>query len=88
MDFGSLVYANTGITSTNGVVSMGAHTNAIHVCNMNSTTDATVKLNGQYSILLPHIPNQSFAGYVQIFGDYTTIEVLTANCTVAVYAIG
>jgi len=88
MDFGSLVYSNTGITSSSGVVNIGSHTNAIHLCNLNSTTSASVNLNGRYTVLCPHTPSQSSARYIQIFGDYTTVEVLTANCTIALFAIG
>jgi hypothetical protein len=85
---GSLVYSSTGITSANGVISIGQHTDCVKVVNLNSSTDATIKLNNKYQILIPHTPNQAFGNYVEICGDYTSIEVLTANCTVAVYAIG
>ena len=46
-----------------------------------------IKLNGKHSIMLPdaqaHVHN-----YIEIPGDYNTIEVVTANSEVAVYAIG
>lgn len=85
---GSLVYSTTGITSANSVVSIGQHTTCLKVANLNSATDAVIKLNSKYEILIPHTPNQSYGNYVEICGDYTTVEVLTANCTIAMYAIG
>jgi hypothetical protein len=85
---GSLVYSSTGITSASGVVNFGQHTSCVQVANLNSTTDAVIKLNGQYQILIPHTPNQSYGNYVEICGDYTTIEVITASCTIPVIAIG
>ena len=85
---GSLVYSTTGITSANSVVSIGQHTTCLKAANLNSATDAVIKLNSKYEILIPHTPNQSYGNYVEICGDYTTVEVLTANCTIAMYAIG
>ena len=86
--YGTLVFSNTSIASTDGVVSFNHHTSAVHVLNTNTTTNATVRLNGVYSIVIPHIPSQSQGAYVCIPGDYTNIEVLTANVSVAVFAIG
>jgi hypothetical protein len=85
---GSLVYSNTAINSTHGVVSFEHHTNKIYVYNKNSSTNAEIKLNGKYVIDIPHTPNQAVGIYVEIPGDYTTIEVLTANIDIAVMAIG
>lgn len=85
---GSLVYSTTGVTSANGVISINQHTDCLRAANLNSTTDAVIKLNNQYQVLLPHTPNQSYGNYIEICGDYTTVEVLTANCTIAMYAIG
>jgi hypothetical protein len=87
MNEGTLVFSNTGLTSANGAVSIGRHTDSIRVLNTHATTDAIVKLNGgPLTILAPAI--NSGGGYLKIDGDYTTIEVLTANVTVAVMAFG
>ena len=87
MSEGTLVFSSTGLTSANGAVSIGRHTDSIRVLNTHATTDAIVKLNGgPLTILAPAI--NSGGGYLKIDGDYTTIEVLTANVTVAVMAFG
>jgi hypothetical protein len=85
---GSLVYSNTAINSTHGVVNFGYHTHKIYVHNKNSTTNAEIKLNGKYVIHVHHTPNQAVGIYMEIPGDYTTIEVLTAGVDIAVMAIG
>jgi uncharacterized membrane protein len=85
---GSLVYSNVAIASTDGVISFNHHTRVIYIHNNNSTTDANVKLNGKYIVHIPHTPNQASGHYICIPGDYTTLEVLTANVNVAIMAIG
>jgi hypothetical protein len=47
-------------------------------------SDVDIKLNGQYTILLPAESTE----YIEIDGDYTTIEVITASSAVAVFALG
>jgi len=85
---GSLVYSNTAITSLNGVINFNHHTSCVYILNTDVTLDATIKLNNIYSINIPHTPNQATRAYVKIPGDYTQMEVLTANITVSVFAIG
>ena len=85
---GSLVYSNTGITSTDSVVSINHHTDSIHLINLNTTTDAVVKLNGIHQIVIPHTPTQSSGHYTCIYGDYTKIEVITTSVTIGVFALG
>jgi hypothetical protein len=87
MDNDSLVFSNTALTSASGAVSIGRHTDSIRVLNTHATTNAIIKLNGgPLTILAPAI--NSGGGYVKVDGDYTTIEVVTANVTVAVMAFG
>lgn len=85
---GTLVYANTGISSTDGVVNLGQHTDCVKVWNQNNTTAASIKLNGQYTVVIPPSPAGGSHVYHEICGDYTTIQVLTASCTLSVFAIG
>jgi hypothetical protein len=84
----SLVYANTAINSTHGVINLGQHTDCIKLWNQSETTSAAVKFNGQYTVVIPHTSNTGVHSYYEVCGDYTTIEVLTASCTISVYAIG
>lgn len=86
--YGSLVYSNTAITSASGVVNFGHHTSAVFILNLDATNDAVIKLNNQYLLNIPHTPNQATRAYVKIPGDYTEMQVITANITVSVFAIG
>jgi hypothetical protein len=86
--YGSLVYSNTSINSTHGVVSIGQHTSAVYVVNLNKNDNLTIKLNEKYNVFLSHVPNGAVHQYEKIPGDYTTIEVLTANTSIAIYAVG
>lgn len=85
---GSVVYTNTSFTSASGVLHTNHHTYEVYICNFSNNDNATVLLNGIHNILIPHTPNQSPYQYVKIPGDYTTIECLTANVTMAMFAIG
>lgn len=86
--YGSLVYSSISLTPADGVVSIGQHTYAIFVCNLDKDEDTTVRLNGKYNIFLSHVPNGAVHQYEKIPGDYTTIQVLTANTSIAIYAVG
>lgn len=86
--YGSLVYSSISLTPADGVVSIGQHTSAIFVCNLDKDEDTTVRLNGKYNIFLSHVPNGTVHQYEKIPGDYTTIQVLTANTSIAIYAVG
>lgn len=86
--YGSLVYSNVSITPDDGVVNIGHHTSAIFVSNLDKDENTTIRLNGKYNIFLSHVPNGAVHRYEKIPGDYTTIEVLTANTSIAVYAVG
>lgn len=79
-----LVYSDTAVTSANGEVSFNHHTKCVHFINLHASTNAVVKVNGgPHQILVPAGKN-----YVELEGDYTKFEVLTAGVTVAVFAIG
>lgn len=83
---GSVVYSSTGVTSAANTVNTNHHTYAIYFWNNDVNTDAVIKLNGgPHQVVLPHGNNHH---YVCIPGDYTSFQVMTANVTVSVYAIG
>jgi len=87
MSDNTLVFSNTALTSASGVVSVGRHTASLKILNTHATTNATVKLNGgPLTILVPAM--NSGGGYLKVYGDYTQIEVVTANVTLAVMAFG
>jgi hypothetical protein len=87
MDNNNLVYSNTAVASTDGVIAIGKHTASIKFINTHATTNAVVKLNGgPRSVLIPAI--NSGGGYVELYGDYTTFEITTASVTLAVMAFG
>jgi hypothetical protein len=83
MSESTLVYSNKNLVTADGAVSIGLHTSEIYVYNKNGT-DVDIKLNGKYTVLIPAESTE----YVGIDGDYTTIEVVTANSAVAVFALG
>jgi hypothetical protein len=56
--------------------------------NASETTDAVVEVNGgPLRVLIPSTA-QGNAGYVELYGDYTSFQVITAGVTVAVMAFG
>jgi hypothetical protein len=84
----TLVYSNTGATSTDGEVSVGRHTSSIKFYNSSNATDAVVQVNGgPLRVLIPSTAEGN-AGYVELYGDYTKYEVITSGVTVAVMAFG
>jgi hypothetical protein len=84
---GHIVYSNTELTDADGVQTISHHTYAIYVVNKDTNHWVEVKLNGKHSVVLPDSQGHVH-DYVEIAGDYNTIEVVTASSTVAVYAIG
>ena len=84
-----IVFSNTAATSTSGtdgVVSLNTHTSCIHFYNTHASTAATVKLNGgPHQVVIP--AKDSGGGYVEIEGDYTKFQIMTAGVTLAVYAV-
>lgn len=84
-----VVFSNTAATSasgTSGVVSLNTHTSCIYFYNTHATTAATVKLNGgPHEVVIP--AKDSGGGYVEIKGDYTKFQIMTASVTLAVYAV-
>ena len=85
---GSLVYSDTAVASTDGSISVGHHTDYIAFWNKNSATDAVVKLNNQFSVLIPHTPTTAAGTYTKIYGDYTKFEVITTSVELSVFAVG
>ena len=86
MSYGTLV-KSAEISDADGSVSIGHHTDAIFIHNKNTSTAATVKLNGHYVVYIPATPGTTAGLYHKVPGDYTTIEV-TSNTEIAFYAIG
>lgn len=82
----TMVFSMVDVTSSNGVVNIGRHTSQIGF--MNQSADfADVKLNGKFVVKIGH--GQAEAHFYNVFdGDYTTFEVLTANVTLSMYALG
>lgn len=85
----AIIFSNTAVTSASGasgVVSINGHTSCLHFHNTHATTDAVVKLNGgPHQVLIP--AKDSGGGYVEIEGDYTKFQIMTAGVTLAVYAV-
>lgn len=83
-----IVYSNTAVTSANNTVSIGQHTDAIYLINVDYNGWVEVELNnGPHKVLLPDANGHAHA-YVAVPGDYTSFRVITAGATVAVYAVG
>jgi hypothetical protein len=83
MSESTLVYSNKNLVTADGVVNIGHHTSELYIYNKGAS-DVDVKLNGQYTVLLPAESTE----YIEIDGDYTTIQVITAASAVAVFALG
>ena len=83
MSESTLVYSNKNLVTADGAVNIGQHTSELYLYNKGAA-DVDVKLNGQYIVLLPAESTE----YIEIDGDYTTIEVITAASAVAVFALG
>ena len=84
----SIVYTTTAIASTDGVVSIGHHTDYLFVHNPSNNTNVVIELNGRHQVLIPHSPTNGSHSYHKIPGDYTTIKVVTAGVSLAAYAVG
>jgi hypothetical protein len=84
----SIVYTTTNITSTDGEVSIGHHTDYLFVFNKSNATSAVIELNGRHQIVIPHSPDAGSHSYHKIPGDYTTIKIVTTGVSLAAYAVG
>lgn len=84
---GHLVYSNTSLSDSDGEVTISHHTRAIYIVNIDTNNWIEVKLNGKHSVMIPDA-NGHIHNYIEVPGDYNTIEVITASSTVAVYAVG
>jgi hypothetical protein len=82
----SMVFSMTDVTSADGVVHIGRHTSEIAFMNQDSDF-ATIRLNDKFNVKIGH-GQQEAHFYNTIEGDYTTFQVLTANVTLSVYALG
>jgi hypothetical protein len=86
MSENTMVFAMADVTSADGVVQIGRHTSQIAFMNQDLEF-AYVKLNGHFTIKLGH-GQQEAHFYNTIDGDYTTFQILTANVTLSMYALG
>lgn len=84
MEQNSIVYSDIAVTSADGEISTNSHTHTIYFWNQHASTNATVKLNGKHQVVIPAASNF----YIEIKGDYTKFEVITASVTLSVFAIG
>lgn len=82
----TMVFSMPDVTSADGIVSIGRHTSQIAFMNQGNDF-VNIKLNGQFTIKIGH-GQQEAHFYNAIDGDYTTFEILTANTTISVYALG
>lgn len=84
----TIVYTNTSFSSANNTISIGHHTDALYIHNLDHTVPAIVELNGKHRVLIPDSPNAGAHMYHCIPGDYTTIKVLTVGPILCMYAVG
>ena len=86
MENPSLVFSMPDVTSADGVINIGHHTSQIAFMNQGADF-AEVKINGKFIIKIGH--GQVEAHFYNIIdGDYTTFEILTADTTISMYALG
>ena len=82
-----IVYSDLSVTDTDGVVSIGNHTDAIYFLNTNYNDYVIIELNGgPHRVYLRK--HDKLDEYSKFIGDYTSFRVVTAGAIVAVYAIG
>lgn len=83
MSNGSLIFSNKNIVTADATVNIGGHTTSVFVHNKGAS-DIDIKLNSFFTVLIP----AELTGYMEIPGDYTTVEVVTATSSIAFFAIG
>lgn len=83
---GHIVFSNTNLETADGVIDIIHHTYAIYMLAL-SNNNVEVRLNGKHSVILL-AKNDHGHGYVVVPGDYNTIQAITANSTIAVFAVG
>ena len=84
----SIVYTTTNIASTDGVISIGHHTDCLYIWNKSNTTSGIIELNGKHQVVIPHSPDSGNHNYHTIPGDYTTLKIITTGISLAAYAVG
>lgn len=83
-----IVFSRETLTDADGQVSVGQHTSAINIINNNTNHWIEVKLNGgPHSVWIPPY-NAHSPHYINVPGDYTKIQVMTASSSIRVFAIG
>jgi hypothetical protein len=82
----TMVFSMPDVTSADGSVSIGRHTSQIAFMNQSSDF-VEIKLNDKYTIKIGH-GQQEAHFYNTIDGDYVSFQILTANATLSMYALG
>lgn len=83
MSDSTLIFSNKNIVTADATVNIGGHTTSVFVHNKGNS-DIDIKLNEFFTVLIPAEAN----GYMEIPGDYTSVEVVTANSAISFYAVG
>lgn len=83
MSNGTLIFSNKNIVTADALVNIGGHTSSVYVHNKGGA-DIDIKLNALFTVLIP----AETTGYMEIPGDYTSVEVITAASAISFYAVG
>ena len=83
MSNGTLIFSNKNIVTADALVNIGGHTSSVYVHNKGNS-DIDIKLNALFTVLIP----AETTGYMEIPGDYTSVEVITAASAISFYAVG
>lgn len=85
---GHVVFTNSDLTTEAGLVSLGQHTYALYIANYDGSDWVEVRLNGgPHSVWVPPAASGTQV-YMEVPGDYTQVQVVTAASAVRIYAIG
>lgn len=87
MGNGQVIFTNSNLTDGDGQVSLTQHTMRLYIANNDGESWVEVKLNGgPHSVFVP--PVGTSPHYIEVPGDYTKIQVMTAGSAIRIYAVG